>query len=316
MAETHQAPAVQAPEASEPPVPPESVLPPLGALMAQLAEARWSPILGAGRLEFNGSASELSGSAQRATGVLYAGETAGGWVRAALDFGGGAGTRAQDNKALAAWLQGVGEGLAQLLATPMEVRLVQAGDRPEAGPGVPDGAVLEFSGTFGRRAGTAWLWMEPSLMARCLDALAQEGEGEADPGADGEDPQARGSARSMPDAVERAVDDDPVEEFRRPAPFPPLPESGPEADVGRIDVLLDVPLQVTVELGRTERQIREILSLVPGGVLELDRLAGDPLDVLINGKRIARAEVVVVDERFAIRITEILAPEERIAPTD
>ena len=105
-----------------------------------------------------------------------------------------------------------------------------------------------------------------------------------------------------------------VAQDRPVSPFPPLPDAGQAAEVGRIDVLLDVPLQVSVELGRTERQIREILSLVPGSVLELDRLAGDPLDVLINGKRIARAEVVVVDERFAIRITEILAPEDRIAP--
>lgn len=96
-----------------------------------------------------------------------------------------------------------------------------------------------------------------------------------------------------------------------PAVFPSLQPSVPDAP-GELDGLLDVPLQVSVELGRVERQIADLLALVPGAVLELDRLAGDPLDVLVNGRRIARAEVVVVDERFAIRITEILSPAERL----
>ncbi len=96
-----------------------------------------------------------------------------------------------------------------------------------------------------------------------------------------------------------------------PAVFPSLEPSAPDM-AGELDGLLDVPLQVSVELGRVERQIADLLALVPGAVLELDRLAGDPLDVLVNGRRIARAEVVVVDERFAIRITEILTPSERL----
>ncbi len=96
-----------------------------------------------------------------------------------------------------------------------------------------------------------------------------------------------------------------------PAVFPPLPPPEPGL-VGELEGLLDVPLQVSVELGRVERQIGDLLALVPGAVLELDRLAGDPLDVLVNGRHIARAEVVVVDERFAIRITEILSPAERL----
>jgi flagellar motor switch protein FliN/FliY len=69
--------------------------------------------------------------------------------------------------------------------------------------------------------------------------------------------------------------------------------------------LLDVPLEVTVELGRTERLVRDILALVPGSVLTLDHVAGEPVDVLVNGRRIARGEVVVVDDNFAVRIVEI-----------
>lgn len=285
-------------------------LAPLGALFARLAEARWASVLGSGRLEFGGSDADVAPGAARATGVAYIEGAAGGWVRAALDLAGGAGSRAQDNKALAAWLDGVGQGLQQLLGAHVELRLVQAGDRPEAGPGVPQGSVMQFSGTFGRRNGRAWLWMEPGLLDRCLQAL---GDGPEADGAQDAGGALTGAAAMAPEPLQAPADDGPREDDRRPAAFPPLPDGGPGGPAGRIDVLLDVSLQVSVELGRTERQIKEILALVPGSVLELDRLAGDPLDVLINGKRIARAEVVVVDERFAIRITEILAPEDRIA---
>lgn len=72
-----------------------------------------------------------------------------------------------------------------------------------------------------------------------------------------------------------------------------------------IDLIMDVPLQISVELGRTKRPIKEILEFVPGSIVELDKLAGDPVDVLVNGKMVAKGEVVVIDENFAIRITEI-----------
>jgi len=80
----------------------------------------------------------------------------------------------------------------------------------------------------------------------------------------------------------------------------------------RIDLLIDVPLELTVELGRTTRRIREVLSLGPGSVIELDKLAGEAVDILVNGRPIARGEVVVIDENFGVRITEILGPGERI----
>lgn len=80
----------------------------------------------------------------------------------------------------------------------------------------------------------------------------------------------------------------------------------------RIDMLLDVPLQVSVELGRTVCQIRDILQLGTGAVLELEKQAGDPVDILVNGKLVARGEVVVVDEDFAVRITEIVSFEDRL----
>lgn len=75
---------------------------------------------------------------------------------------------------------------------------------------------------------------------------------------------------------------------------------------------MDVPLEVTVELGRTTKKIKEILEFSPGTVVELDKLAGEPINILVNGKYIARGEVVVIDENFGIRISDIISPEKRI----
>lgn len=79
-----------------------------------------------------------------------------------------------------------------------------------------------------------------------------------------------------------------------------------------LDFILDIPLKVTVELGRTKMTIREILQLAQGSVVELSKFAGEPLEVLINEKLIARGEVVVVNEKFGIRLTDIISPVERI----
>jgi len=79
-----------------------------------------------------------------------------------------------------------------------------------------------------------------------------------------------------------------------------------------IERILDVPLRLTVELGRTVRKVREILTLEPGSVLELDKLAGEAVDVLVNGRLLARGEVVVIDESFGVRITDIVSQEERL----
>lgn len=80
-----------------------------------------------------------------------------------------------------------------------------------------------------------------------------------------------------------------------------------------IDLIRDVPLQVVVELGRTEKQIKEILQFVVGTIVELDKLAGEPVDIMVNGKFIAKGEVVVIDESFGVRITDIIHPSKRIS---
>ncbi len=88
--------------------------------------------------------------------------------------------------------------------------------------------------------------------------------------------------------------------------------SGSARQGGNIGLLLDVPLKLTVELGRTTKLVKEILALAPGSVVELDKLAGEAVDILVNEKPIAKGEVVVIDENFGVRITEILNPEERL----
>lgn len=79
-----------------------------------------------------------------------------------------------------------------------------------------------------------------------------------------------------------------------------------------LKLIMDVPLQVTVELGTTKMRIKEILELGVGSVIELDKLASDPVDVYVNGRLIARGEVVVIDETFGIKITDIVSPIERV----
>ena len=93
-----------------------------------------------------------------------------------------------------------------------------------------------------------------------------------------------------------------------PAPANVARRPEPVAVRGGLDMLHDVEMEVSAELGRTRMSVRELLSLSPGAIVELDRAAGSPADLLVNGRLIARGEVVVVDENFGIRITEIVAP--------
>lgn len=79
-----------------------------------------------------------------------------------------------------------------------------------------------------------------------------------------------------------------------------------------IDMIMDIPVQLTVQLGRTKIAIKNLLQLAQGSVVELDGLAGEPMDVLVNGYLIAQGEVVVVNEKFGIRLTDIITPSERI----
>ena len=97
----------------------------------------------------------------------------------------------------------------------------------------------------------------------------------------------------------------------QPAQFTPLSMEPVAINDANIGLILDVPLQITVELGRTKKSIKDILELSNGSIVELDKLAGEPVDIQVNGKFLAKGEVVVIDENFGVRITDIVSPAER-----
>ena len=92
----------------------------------------------------------------------------------------------------------------------------------------------------------------------------------------------------------------------RPAEFSPISSRAVSGNASKIDLVSDIPVRVTVELGRTRKNISEILAMSTGSIIELDRMAGEPVDVFVNGKLIAKGEVVVIDENFGVRVTEII----------
>lgn len=98
----------------------------------------------------------------------------------------------------------------------------------------------------------------------------------------------------------------------QPVEFPDFQSTQQTTEIHNLDMLLDIPLTVTVELGRTKRSIQKILELSTGSIIELDKLAGEPVDILINNKKVAKGEVVVIDENFGVRVTDILSQAERL----
>ena len=160
------------------------------------------------------------------------------------------------------------------------------------------------------------------LVARVREAMAPEPEASA--------PQAK--AAQAPAPQRQASAPAPSQPMSAPADvsmsLPPRPQ-GPPVDArpvefaqlggtdyagvpANIDLIVDIPVRITVELGRTRKTIGEVLALGPGSVVELNKMAGEPVDVLVNGKLIARGEVVVIDESFGIRVTEVVSRAERI----
>ncbi|MBJ7536795.1 flagellar motor switch protein FliN [Marinomonas transparens] len=139
--------------------------------------------------------------------------------------------------------------------------------------------------------------MDEGLADEWAAAMTEAGEGEGD--GDGlEDEWA--SAMS-----EQEVEPAKLEELTNPA----LPSGGVGSD---LDLIMDIPVFLSMELGSTEIAIRNLMQLTQGSVVELDRYAGEPLDVLVNGTLIAHGEVVVVNDRYGIRLTDVVSPSERI----
>jgi flagellar motor switch protein FliN/FliY len=98
----------------------------------------------------------------------------------------------------------------------------------------------------------------------------------------------------------------------QPTSFPPVDNQYAVPGNKNIEFVLDIPLQVTVQIGSTRMLIRELLQLGQGSVIELNKLAGEPMEVLVNNKLVARGEVVVVNEKFGIRLTDVVSPNQRI----
>ena len=149
-------------------------------------------------------------------------------------------------------------------------------------------------------------------------------------------PKPKKAAPPPPPSVEEQ--EEAVQMQQAPAPMPTMPQqevvqvhsAGPPPSVQQVqfapitgsqdirhnnplDLILNVEVQATVELGRANMQVRDVLELGPGSVVELQKLAGEPVDVLVNNRPFARGEVVVIDECFGVRVTEIVTPTERIA---
>ncbi len=98
----------------------------------------------------------------------------------------------------------------------------------------------------------------------------------------------------------------------QPASFPTLDNAGAASAVKNLDFILDIPMQITVQVGTARMAIRDLLQLGQGSVIELEKLAGEPMEVLINNKLVAKGEVVVVNEKFGIRLTDVVSAAERI----
>ena len=141
---------------------------------------------------------------------------------------------------------------------------------------------------------------EQALADEWAAALTESG----DAGQDDIDAMLAQSGAAAAPAPPRA----PMEEFgSMPRSNLPVNMDGPN-----LDVILDIPVSISMEVGNTDITIRNLLQLNQGSVIELDRLAGEPLDVLVNGTLIAHGEVVVVNEKFGIRLTDVISPSERI----
>jgi len=134
------------------------------------------------------------------------------------------------------------------------------------------------------------------------DALGEQASGE------GKDPDAylNSEEEEVSDAFDAAGLSDLVDESEVEDTF------AEASDKVELKMILDIPVVISMEIGRTEISIRNLLKLNQGSVVELDRLAGEPLDVLVNGTLIAHGEVVVVNEKFGIRLTDVIAPTERV----
>lgn len=151
------------------------------------------------------------------------------------------------------------------------------------------------------------------LMKATGEAQAAPEPVKAQPQGEAPKPQPQAQQQAQPVAPQPSKQKSMPEVAVSQAEFMPLQSpASQEAAPANLGLLYDVPLNVTVELGRTKKSVREVLELSQGSIIELDKLAGEPVDIYVNQQRIARGEVVVIEENFGVRVTEIIQPHERI----
>ncbi len=135
------------------------------------------------------------------------------------------------------------------------------------------------------------------------DALNEQAAAEDKPDAIEEDPWAD-ALNEQAEATDHEMSEDDLNELKA--------SRGDATDKVDLDVVLDIPVTLQLEIGRTTATIRNLLSYTQGSVIEMDRLAGEPLDLLVNGTLIAHGEVVVINDKFGVRLTDVVSPQERI----
>ena len=142
------------------------------------------------------------------------------------------------------------------------------------------------------------------------DALKEQADAESADGSEaGEDPWAA-ALNEQAEVESKSASDEKLD--AKAAAFEELNYSKGDGNRVDLDVLLDIPVTLQLEIGRTRVPIRSLLSYTQGSVIEMDRLAGEPLDLLVNGTLIAHGEVVVVNDKFGVRLTDVISPQERI----
>ena len=196
------------------------------------------------------------------------------------------------------------------MQTPAEPETPQDGKEPVAQEATPEEATPEEATPDAA---------DPNSAA--AEGEAAEASGEESPVADGAE-QADNDAEAdmmamledLPSEEQQAnVDDINFSDAEvSKAEFQQLSEPAGDPEGRNIDLLMDVNLPISIELGRTKMSISDILALGPGSVVELNKLAGEPVDLLVNQKVVAKGEVVVIDENFGVRVTQLMTPEERL----
>lgn len=152
--------------------------------------------------------------------------------------------------------------------------------------------------------------------AAAMSEQEQSEQAEQQDAGDEDDPWAAAMAEQAEAEAQAETPSEPAPEPKAQAAsdsvFRPLEQSTSGGASRDLEMIMDIPVKLAVELGRTRITIKQLLELAQGSVIELDGLAGEPMDILINGYLIAQGEVVVVDDKYGIRITEIITPSERV----